>query len=54
MVISTPEDIEGYRRLLRNGNQYGISLQYKVQKEPKGLAEAFKLNYTPAEKALLE
>ncbi len=41
MLISTPEDIKGYKRLLRNGNQYGISLQYKVQKEPKGLAEAF-------------
>ena len=41
MVISTPEDIQGYKRLLGNGSKYGISLQYKVQKHPKGLAEAF-------------
>ncbi|MDA8818936.1 glucose-1-phosphate thymidylyltransferase RfbA [Flavobacteriaceae bacterium] len=41
MVISTPEDIQGYKRLLGNGSKYGISIQYKVQKHPKGLAEAF-------------
>ena len=40
LVISTPEDISQYERLLGDGSQWGITLQYKVQSEPKGLAEA--------------
>ena len=43
LVISTPEDISQYERLLGDGSQWGITLQYKVQREPKGLAEAFVL-----------
>ena len=43
LVISTPEDISQYERLLGDGSQWGITLQYKVQSEPKGLAEAFVL-----------
>ena len=43
LVISTPEDISQYKRLLGDGSQWGITLQYKVQSEPKGLAEAFLL-----------
>jgi len=43
LVISTPEDISQYKRLLGDGSQWGITLQYKVQREPKGLAEAFVL-----------
>lgn len=43
LVISTPEDISQYQRLLGDGSQWGITLQYKVQPEPKGLAEAFVL-----------
>ena len=43
LVISTPEDISQYERLLGDGSQWGITLQYKVQPEPKGLAEAFVL-----------
>ena len=43
LVISTPEDISQYKRLLGDGSQWGITLQYKVQSEPKGLAEAFVL-----------
>jgi glucose-1-phosphate thymidylyltransferase len=41
LVISTPEDIGQYKRLLGDGSHWGIKLQYKIQLEPKGLAEAF-------------
>ena len=43
LVISTPQDIAQYQRVLGDGSQWGISLQYKVQNQPKGLAEAFLL-----------
>ena len=41
LVISTPEDTPVYERLLGNGSQIGISLSYKVQDTPRGLADAF-------------
>lgn len=41
LIISTPEDCPNYEELLGNGNQFGISLTYKVQSKPRGLAEAF-------------
>ena len=41
LVISTPEDIEQYERLLGDGSQWGITLLYKVQERPNGLATAF-------------
>lgn len=41
LVISTPEDIDGYKRLLGDGTQFGISLSYAVQPSPDGLAQAF-------------
>ena len=43
LLISTPQDINSYKRLLGNGSQWGITLQYKIQEQPKGLAEAFLL-----------
>jgi glucose-1-phosphate thymidylyltransferase len=43
LVISTPEDIEQYERLLGDGSQWGITLLYKVQERPNGLAAAFTL-----------
>ncbi|MGB1114770.1 MAG: glucose-1-phosphate thymidylyltransferase RfbA [Flavobacteriaceae bacterium] len=43
LVISTPEDIEQYKRLLGDGSQWGITLLYKVQEKPNGLAAAFTL-----------
>lgn len=41
LVISTPEDTPIYESLLGDGSRLGISITYKVQNEPKGLAEAF-------------
>ncbi len=43
LLISTPHDVGAYRRLLGDGGQLGLSLQYCVQPEPGGLAEAFLL-----------
>ena len=43
LVITTPHDAEAFQRLLGDGSQFGISLQYCVQQEPKGLAQAFQL-----------
>ena len=41
LLISTPEDIAGYERLLGDGARIGLSIQYKVQETPRGLADAF-------------
>lgn len=41
LIISTPEDTPVYEKLLGDGSQIGIRLQYKVQETPRGLADAF-------------
>jgi glucose-1-phosphate thymidylyltransferase len=41
LIISTPEDIDGYKRLLGDGTALGISISYKIQPSPDGLAQAF-------------
>ena len=41
LVISTPEDINDYKSLLEDGSKLGIHIEYAIQKEPRGLAEAF-------------
>ena len=41
LLISTPDDISGFQRLLGDGNDLGINLSYAVQPKPDGLAQAF-------------
>lgn len=43
LVISTPEDLPKIQTLLRDGSQFGIRLEYKVQPKPEGIAQAFLL-----------
>ena len=41
LIITTPEDQAGFKRLLGNGSDYGINLEYAIQPSPDGLAQAF-------------
>src|SRR3712207_1549744 len=41
LIITTPEDSEQFQRLLGDGSDIGIELQYAVQPKPEGLAQAF-------------
>ena len=41
LIISTPEDLPNFEKLLGNGNDLGLKLSYKVQPSPDGLAQAF-------------
>lgn len=41
LIISTPDDIDGFKRLLSDGSQFGIEITYTVQPSPDGLAQAF-------------
>ncbi|MBA2058322.1 glucose-1-phosphate thymidylyltransferase RfbA [Psychrobacter cryohalolentis] len=41
LIISTPDDIDGFKRLLADGKELGIDISYTVQPSPDGLAQAF-------------
>ncbi len=46
LLISSPQDIGQYERLLGDGKQWGISISYAVQEKPRGLADAFMVGET--------
>ncbi|WP_280571289.1 sugar phosphate nucleotidyltransferase, partial [Chromohalobacter sp. 296-RDG] len=41
LIITTPDDQDGFQRLLGDGSQFGISVSYAIQRSPDGLAQAF-------------
>ena len=41
LIVSTPEDIDNYKKLFGSGENLGISISYSIQLEPKGIAEVF-------------
>ena len=43
LVINSPNDSEQFKRLLKDGSQWGVNISYAIQPEPKGIAECFRI-----------
>jgi glucose-1-phosphate thymidylyltransferase len=43
MIVNSPNDAEAFKRLCGDGSQWGISISYAIQQEPKGIAECFRI-----------
>ena len=41
LIISTKKDLPAFKLILGDGSQFGINLQYKIQEQPRGIADAF-------------
>ncbi len=46
LIITTPDDLTSFQRLLGDGQQFGLRLTYEVQPKPEGLAQAFLIGET--------
>lgn len=55
IVITAPPDVEGYRRLLGTGEQFGVHIEYGIQYVPRGIADAFLIaeNFIAGDRACL-